>query len=74
MPPRAARRLALGALLALTALQTACPPPPGYFWRRERRDDRHERHADRHERHDDRHDDHRDDRHDEGDERRERRD
>lgn len=66
MTARTARRLALGALLALTALQTACPPPPGYFWRRERRDDRHERHDDRRERRDD----HRGDRHDERDERR----
>jgi hypothetical protein len=76
------RRSSLAALLGLSALQTACPPPG--FWHRhderhERRGDRHDerherrgdRHDDRHERHDDRHDD-RHERH--GDDRNERHD
>ena len=68
MTARTARRLAFGSLLALSALQTACPPP--WFWRHEHRE---ERHDDRYERRDDRHDDRderRDDRDDDRDERR----
>ena len=66
-----ARRLIFAAVLAVSALTTACPPPPWAFWRHEhreeRRDDRYDhrddRQDDRHERHDDRHDD-RNERHD----------
>jgi len=69
---RTARRFALASLLALSALQTACPPP--WFWRHEHREERRDdRHDDRYERRDDRHDDRderRDDRDDDRDERR----
>jgi hypothetical protein len=67
MNRRAARRLGLAALLGLSALHTACPPP-WWFWRHDRRDERHE------DRRDERHDDRRDERHERRDERRERRD
>jgi hypothetical protein len=58
------RRLAVAGL-GLVAFTTACPPPPGYFWRHEHRE---ERRHDRHERgdHHERHDDH-GERHDHGD-------
>jgi hypothetical protein len=64
MRRRLPRRLTVAGLFGLVAHTTACPPP-GYFWRHERRherhDDRHERRGDRHERHDnngERHDNH----------------
>jgi hypothetical protein len=62
------RRIGLASLLGLSALQTACPPP-GWFHRHERREERHDDRDDRHEeRHDDRHD-RRDERHDDRGER-----
>jgi hypothetical protein len=68
MRHRLARKVALASLLGLSALQTACPPP-WWFHRHERREERYDhrddRHDDRHERHDDRHgdrDERRDDR------------
>jgi hypothetical protein len=54
-----ARHLALGVLLGLCALQTACP---GYFWRQERREERWERRDDRQERRQDNRDERREDR------------
>jgi hypothetical protein len=65
MTSRLARRLTLAAVLAVSAFTTACPPP-WYFWRHERREERHERRDDHR---DDRYE-RRDDRHDERDERR----
>jgi len=44
---RTARRLGLASLLAISALQTACPPP-WLFWRDARYDD----HDDRYDRYD----------------------
>jgi hypothetical protein len=66
MMSRTARRLGLASLLAISALQTACPPP-WLFWRDARYDDRGHHHGDGDRRHDDgdRHDhDDRYDRHD----------
>ena len=53
---RSTRRWTLASLLAISALATACPPPPWAI---------HERHEERHEQRDD----HRDERHDNHDER-----
>lgn len=60
MTSRTARRPGLASLLAISALQTACPPP-WWFWRDEHSDRRDDRGHDRHDRgrrqdHDDRRD------------------
>jgi len=68
MMSRTARRLGLASLLAISALQTACLPPPWWFWRDDRREDRRDDRGydrgdrDRQHDHDDRRD--HDDRHD----------
>ncbi len=66
MRHRLARKLALASLLAVSALQTACPPP---WWF-----GRHERHEERYERRDDHRDERGERRGDRHDERHERRD
>jgi hypothetical protein len=62
---RPSRRIRLAPLLALSALQTACPPP---WWFHDRHEERHERRDDRDERRGDRHEE----RHERRDDRRER--
>jgi ABC-type Zn2+ transport system substrate-binding protein/surface adhesin len=54
---RLLRKLAIAGLFAIVGFTTACPPP-WYFRRHERRDDRRERHDDHGERHDDHKDRH----------------
>jgi hypothetical protein len=71
MKSRFARRSLLAAVLAVSALTTACPPPWA-FWRHERHEERHERRGDRYERRDDRGDDRHERRDDRRGERRER--
>jgi hypothetical protein len=68
MKSRLARRMTLASVLAISAFTTACPPP-WYFWRHERREERHDRRDDRGERRDD----HRDERHDRRDDNRDER-
>jgi len=51
------RKLAIAGLLGIVGFTTACPPP-WYFWRHERREERHERRGDRRDDQRERHDDH----------------
>lgn len=57
MGRRLPRKLAIAALLGVVGFTTACPPP-WYFWRHERREERHDHRHDRRDDRRERHDDH----------------